>query len=508
MDHFLVVNEAFSSLRTGNVILDIILASLITSFMAYVMTQDWKEWYEYLFTQDRNKYQFKTVINRTKNQPQRNREAACLCYAVIEEYVDSRMADIDTYDKKMFVSHKKGIQLYIDIDECKDGQVIFFPKNSFELDNMMFVIKEPKKETKGKVVRKENNEEEEENEINEATFDDLVIHHHSQEDLEQFMRKAMQFVTDKHKINDEDQVKFLYNYRAENYIKQNVYRSKLIPRQFDHMCIPSKEIKTLKNLCSNFLHKNGVYAPELQKPYSMTLLFTGPPGNGKTAAIQTLIQYFNIKKVNVIPSISIFSKDSEFRDIFFNDSSEDLEMIVFEELDAGDTGKILKKRSEKMKHEEDEKWDGVAKKSKKSRRKSEDSDYVTFSSSCNDFSLTTWLDTFNGLMTLNNRIIILTTNHIEYLDPAIYRRKRVTKVVHFGHITKESVKSFMSKFWKVPDFSWSELLPSFCEKTFCHALLWDVKEMYEPKTALDFLKCLEQELQMEKQTLQKTKTLS
>jgi SpoVK/Ycf46/Vps4 family AAA+-type ATPase len=93
-------------------------------------------------------------------------------------------------------------------------------------------------------------------------------------------------------------------------------------------------------------------------------------------------------------------------------------------------------------------------------------------------------------MTLNNRIVIMTTNHMEALDPALYRRQRVTRICTFEHVTHANLATFISRFWTPPT---PEQLAFIKEGVYSHALLWDVKEMFTPATTEEFLKHLEQE---------------
>lgn len=37
----------------------------------------------------------------------------------------------------------------------------------------------------------------------------------------------------------------------------------------------------------------------------------------------------------------------------------------------------------------------------------------------------------------------MTTNHLDYFDPAVYRHQRVTKIIHFGPVSPETFDVFM-----------------------------------------------------------------
>ena len=56
------------------------------------------------------------------------------------------------------------------------------------------------------------------------------------------------------------------------------------------------------------------------------------------------------------------------------------------------------------------------------------------------------LNVLDGASRPNNLITIITTNHIERLDPALTRCGRINKMMKFGSIIKEQIKLFIDMY--------------------------------------------------------------
>ena len=54
------------------------------------------------------------------------------------------------------------------------------------------------------------------------------------------------------------------------------------------------------------------------------------------------------------------------------------------------------------------------------------------------------LNALDGITTSENQIVILTTNHIENLDPALIRPGRVDHIMRFDYAVKEQIKEIFT----------------------------------------------------------------
>lgn len=148
-------------------------------------------------------------------------------------------------------------------------------------------------------------------------------------------------------------------------------------------------------------------------PYKLTIILEGPPGTGKTSIIRSLAHEFN-RNLCLINLGNM--SDSDLQKAIMGSPSRSI--IAIEDFDASE---CLSKRSSN-KTEKDEK--GTA---------------------CIGVSLSGFLNTLDGVIPLDDTIIILTTNHLDSVDPAIYRKGRVDNVIHIGDVPAESIKEYSLK---------------------------------------------------------------
>ena len=143
----------------------------------------------------------------------------------------------------------------------------------------------------------------------------------------------------------------------------------------------------------------------LQIPHSRTYMFYGPPGTGKTSLIKAIAGCIDY-------GIGIVEFDKDMDDKTLKRAiakRPDNTILVFEDIDS-----LFE-----------------------SRKKSDEfSTQVTFSG---------LLNTFDGVVTHENLIVIFTTNHLEILDQAL--KRRVDYFLKFDYATKSQIKSMYSRFY-------------------------------------------------------------
>ncbi|PIG90368.1 hypothetical protein AARAC_011767 [Aspergillus arachidicola] len=149
-------------------------------------------------------------------------------------------------------------------------------------------------------------------------------------------------------------------------------------------------------------------------PYRRGYLLQGPPGTGKTSLCVALAGRF---KMNIY-LLSLNSLDELSFSTLFRKVPEG-SIILLEDIDrAGVTQKRSVSRQE-----------GPVSESEESRQ-------IPFSKG---ISLSALLNEIDGVAAKENRILVMTTNHAEHLDPALLRPGRVDMTLTFSLANKDTI---------------------------------------------------------------------
>lgn len=219
--------------------------------------------------------------------------------------------------------------------------------------------------------------------------------------------------------------------------------------------IPFKTSKTFDNLffdgkeelitrLNTFINRDKYKV--LGLPETLGLLFYGEPGTGKTSCIKAIAKYLDMSVI-IVPMNKIKTK-KRLEDLFFSDrisTPQDKRIYVFEEIDCNGWENIVRHRSlikeEVTDDEQDnnlvDKITSVIKPTKKKPNK-EDEDKLTLGGI---------LEVFDGLIECPGRIIIMTTNHKEHLDPALLRPGRTDMEIEFKKLRHTHISEIYKKWY-------------------------------------------------------------
>jgi len=193
-------------------------------------------------------------------------------------------------------------------------------------------------------------------------------------------------------------------------------------RSLESVFLPKDQKKTIVNLITNFLKPETIQQYEdFGINHKLTILFEGVPGTGKSSLIAALASHFNM-------NIAIISFTPKMTDVGFMRS-----MRMFER-NKHDNDEEGEEERDTLLVIEDMDCIFVARKSNDENR-----NQVTFSGI---------LNALDGVTTGGNQIVIMTTNHIENLDPALIRPGRVDHIVRFDYATKEQIKEIFTVYTK------------------------------------------------------------
>mmetsp|Transcript_1760 Transcript_1760/g.4319 ORF Transcript_1760/g.4319 Transcript_1760/m.4319 type:complete len:680 (-) Transcript_1760:144-2183(-) len=222
----------------------------------------------------------------------------------------------------------------------------------------------------------------------------------------------------------------------------------------------SKQCHDLLKTVHQFQTRSGKYAIK-GYPHKLGLLLSGPPGTGKTSLIKAMAHHTGRHIVNI--NLSRISTNEELMLIFFNKlyqinganpqqlrlEYEDV-IFVLEDVDAS-SDVVMDRDIKKKRHDEYNKQRNGKKKLTIMDVDTPDNAYPksnSFFSLSDELNLSGILNVLDGVVDTPNRMVIMTSNHPELLDPALIRPGRIDKQLVLSYMIHEDIVDMVQHYFQ------------------------------------------------------------
>jgi ATP-dependent 26S proteasome regulatory subunit len=214
---------------------------------------------------------------------------------------------------------------------------------------------------------------------------------------------------------------FLIEHKESINVKSDFVSEQSKP--IDTLYLRKKDMFQLKSVLNNFGNCSEIYE-ELGIRKKLGLMFHGVPGTGKSTSIVTIASY--LKKDIYYLNMNTIKTNAELQMIFdyVLKNCSKTGIIVIEEIEK-QTNVVLKNHELK-----DETMTDILEKKE------------------GKLNLSYFLNLLDGTLSQEETVYIMTTNHIDKLEPALYRAGRIDKMIEFKKCDKYQIEIIYERIMK------------------------------------------------------------
>merc|ERR1712012_1392765 len=216
-----------------------------------------------------------------------------------------------------------------------------------------------------------------------------------------------------------------------------------------------------------FFNNNESWYMKHGTPYMFGLLLHGEPGCGKTSTIKAIA---NMTKRHIVsvPLKNVKTISDLYAALYggkINRTSIPMNkrLYVLEDIDCAGLDDIMKKRSPSKNNSGSDILEENDANNNKDEKKDEEKVEPKQTEKSSEIKLSDLLEAFDGVLEMKGRMMVMTTNHLEKLDPALIRPGRGDLLLEFKRCTKSAIGEFFETFFpenhldmnNVEDFVWT-----------------------------------------------------
>merc|ERR1712004_936808 len=494
--------------RTGNVMVDTFVTGIIIMLSTYLLNMsnnlfnfDWNSWFSNLNL----KREARIVISGRKLQGshQTRLEYSTNFFAILHQIKKLDCVEADIRELSEVPIQEPGQVSYdYDQDSDCDGENDGSSKSRGQATNLIVSQSSPFRMTTDIQGQVNISKETDNNEKNPMKTEEFTISLISSTLTTDQLREALaNWVAEyESRINSDKHLKyFVYTpnndatddyYDATSHYQEFKFES---GKAFSNVFYPEKE-DVVKRL--DFFSKNKEWYKRRGIPYTMGFLFYGAPGCGKTSTIKAIANHTQRHIVSV--PLNKIKTAKELLNVFYNvrmnykDIPLNQRLYVLEDIDAADLKDVVGERSEKDKVKDSDEED-------KDSGKDSPMDMNLFGILKNSsgwdkkfgmqkLTLANLLEVLDGVMEMEGRMLVITTNYPEKLDKALIRPGRIDMKVNFGPMRGKDITDMFQHYFemsppvtvpvvKLPDGKWT---PAEVTQVF-------LNNMHSPEQALNQL---------------------
>lgn len=250
----------------------------------------------------------------------------------------------------------------------------------------------------------------------------------------------------------------------DNIKEQHIFEFKSLDKELQIPCYIEYPLTTTKSFSNmffdekddiikhiNYFMNNKHEYERLGIPYTLGIMIHGPPGTSKTSFLKSLAKYTKrhiIKlPLNKIKNIEVLHAIFYSEEINYTHIPNNRRIYSFEDIDCGHWKDIVISR--KIKKEstvDDSNNNNVINLMCKMMNNNSDSDdesdkkrkRLTMPEK-NTITLADLLELLDGIIEIDGRIFVMSSNHPEIIDDALKRPGRIDRIIEFGKLSKQNI---------------------------------------------------------------------